>query len=157
MNAIPEERKRLDILLVEDSSGDIRLMREAFRFTSRPVRLHVATDGEEAMAFLRREPPHEAAPRPEIILLDLNMPRMDGREVLARVKGDDNLKTIPTIILTTSESETDIEQSYRLQANCYLNKPAELDSFEALVWSIDDFWLNKVRLPPLPAGSAGAP
>ena len=104
-------------------------------------------DGVEAMAFLRREGSKVHAPRPDLILLDLNLPRMDGREVLAHIKEDESLKTIPTVILTTSDSEVDIVKSYQLQANCYLTKPVQLDSFETLVKSINDFWLTKVKLP----------
>ena len=136
-----------EILLVEDSPGDVRLTQEAFRDANRSIHLHVAADGVEAMAFLRKEGAYVHAPRPDIILLDLNLPKMDGREVLANIKKDDGLKTIPTIILTTSEAEADILKSYQLQANCYLNKPAQLDAFESLVKSINDFWLTKVKLP----------
>jgi two-component system, chemotaxis family, response regulator Rcp1 len=99
------------------------------------------------MAFLRREGTHNHAPRPDLILLDLNLPKMDGREVLAYIKEDDSLKLIPTVILTTSDSEVDIVKSYQLQANCYLNKPVQLEAFESLVKSINDFWLTKVKLP----------
>jgi CheY-like chemotaxis protein len=137
-----------EVLLVEDSPGDVRLTREAFRNVNTSVHLHVANDGVEAMAFLRREGADVHAPRPDFILLDLNLPKMDGREVLARIKGDDSLKTIPTVILTTSEAEADVANSYRLQANCYLNKPVRFDAFESLVKSINDFWLTKVKLPP---------
>jgi chemotaxis family two-component system response regulator Rcp1 len=137
----------LDVLLVEDSPGDVRLTQEAFRDANRELRLHVATDGVEAMAFLRQEGPHAGAKRPDLILLDLNLPRMDGREVLAQIKEDDKLRTIPTVILTTSEAEADIVRSYQLKANCYLSKPAQLDAFEAIVKSINDFWLTKVKLP----------
>ena len=135
------------VLLVEDSPGDVRLTREAFREANIEIKLHVAEDGVEAMEFLRREGSHAAAPRPELILLDLNMPRMDGREVLALIKADDKLKSIPTVILTTSEAEVDIVKSYHLQANCYLSKPVELDAFESLVKSINDFWLTRAKLP----------
>jgi two-component system, chemotaxis family, response regulator Rcp1 len=137
----------IEVLLVEDSPGDVRLTQEAFHCANQFVRLHVATDGVEAMAFLRHEGIHTHAPRPDLILLDLNLPKMDGREVLARIKEQDNLKAIPTVILTTSESESDILKSYQLQANCYLTKPVQLDAFEALVTSISDFWLTKVKLP----------
>jgi CheY-like chemotaxis protein len=136
-----------EVLLVEDNPGDVRLTREAFRDANVHVRLHVASDGVEAMAFLRREEAHNDAPRPDMILLDLNLPRMDGREVLGRIKKDDDLKTIPTVILTTSEAEADILQSYQLQANCYLTKPIMLAAFESLVGSINEFWMTKVRLP----------
>jgi len=109
--------------------------------------LHVASDGVEAMAFLAHEGAHAAAPRPDLILLDLNLPKMDGREVLARIKQDAGLRTIPTVILTTSDEETDIMKSYQLQANCYLRKPVQLDVFESLVKGINDFWLTTVKLP----------
>jgi two-component system, chemotaxis family, response regulator Rcp1 len=138
----------IEVLLVEDSPGDVRLTQEAFRDTNSTIRLHVATDGVEAMAMLTQRGVHANSPRPDLILLDLNLPRMDGREVLAHIKEDDNLKTIPTVILTTSEAEADIVKSYELQANCYLSKPVELDAFENLVKSINDFWLTKAKLPP---------
>jgi chemotaxis family two-component system response regulator Rcp1 len=137
----------IEVLLVEDSPGDVRLTQEAFRDANISVRLHIATDGVEAMEFLRCEAAHRDAPRPDLILLDLNLPKMDGREVLAHLKADADLKTIPTVILTTSESETDIVKSYQLQANCYLSKPVQLDAFENLIKSINDFWLTKVKLP----------
>jgi chemotaxis family two-component system response regulator Rcp1 len=137
----------MEVLLVEDSPGDVRLTQEAFRDANPSIRLHVATDGVEAMTFLRREGIHAHARRPDLILLDLNLPKMDGREVLTHIKEDDNLKTIPTVILTTSDAEADIVKSYQLQANCYLSKPVQLDVFESLVGSINDFWLTKVKLP----------
>jgi two-component system, chemotaxis family, response regulator Rcp1 len=136
------------ILLVEDSPGDVRLTQEAFRDTGAALQLHVAVDGVEAVSFLRREGVHGEAPRPDLILLDLNMPKMDGRQVLSVIKQDDQLKTIPTVILTTSVAEADIEAVYQLRANCYLTKPVEFDAFESLVKSIGDFWLATVRLPP---------
>lgn len=135
------------VLLVEDSPGDVRLTQEAFRDADPTIDLRIAVDGVQAMAFLRREGDHADAPRPDFILLDLNLPRMDGREVLGLIKEDVDLKTIPTVILTTSEAESDILSSYQLQANCYLNKPVQLEEFEDLVKSINDFWLTKVRLP----------
>ena len=137
----------IHVLLVEDSPGDVRLTQEAFRDANPSIKLHVAADGVEAMAFLKREGAHLHAPRPDLILLDLNLPKMDGREVLAHIKEDNNLKTIPTVILTTSDAEADIVKSYQLQANCYLTKPVQLDAFESLVKSINDFWLTKVKLP----------
>ena len=139
----------MEVLLVEDSPGDVRLTQEAFRDANRTIKLHVACDGVEAMRFLKREGVHALSPRPDLILLDLNLPRMDGREVLAHIKDDEDLKTIPTVILTTSESEVDIVKSYQLQANCYLCKPVQLEAFEALVKSINDFWLTTVHLPPM--------
>jgi two-component system, chemotaxis family, response regulator Rcp1 len=135
------------VLLVEDSPGDVRLTQEAFREADPSIALHVAADGVEAMAFLRREGIHAGAPRPDFILLDLNLPKMDGREVLALIKQDEDLKTIPTVILTTSDAEADIVTSYRLCANCYLSKPVQLEEFEGLVRSINDFWLTTVKLP----------
>ena len=137
----------IEVLLVEDSPGDVRLTWETFRDVNTSIHLHVATDGIEAMAFLRREGAYVNALRPSIILLDLNLPKMDGREVLAHIKEDENLKTIPIVILTTSEAEADILKSYQLRANCYLSKPVQLDEFERLVKSINDFWLTDVRLP----------
>lgn len=136
-----------EVLLVEDNPGDVRLTREAFSETTGPIRLHVASDGVEALAFLRREGPHVHAPRPDLILLDLNLPKMDGREVLVQIKQDEGLKTIPAIILTTSEAEVDIVRSYQLGANCYLSKPVQLEAFESLVKSINDFWLIRAKLP----------
>jgi two-component system, chemotaxis family, response regulator Rcp1 len=135
------------VLLVEDSPGDVRLTQEAFRDADPSIDLRVVVDGVDAMAFLRGEGAYADAPRPDFILLDLNLPKMDGREVLAHIKEDDNLKTIPTVILTTSDAEADILTSYQLQANCYLSKPVQLEEFEGLVKSINDFWLTKVKLP----------
>lgn len=137
----------IEVLLVEDSPRDVRLTQEAFRDANPSIRLHVAPDGVEAMAFLRHEGIHAQSPRPDLILLDLNLPKMDGREVLAHIKEDATLKTIPTEILTTSDAEADIVKSYQLQANCYLSKPVQLAVFESLVGSINDFWLTKVKLP----------
>jgi chemotaxis family two-component system response regulator Rcp1 len=137
----------MEVLLVEDSPGDVRLTREAFREANMAIRLHVAADGVEALAFLKREGKHADAPRPDFILLDLNLPKMDGREVLAHIKEDDDLKTIPTVILTTSEAEADIVKSYQLRANCYLSKPVQLEEFERLVKSINNFWLTEAKLP----------
>jgi CheY-like chemotaxis protein len=139
---------RIDVLLVEDSPADVRLTQEAFRGADKSIKLHVTTDGVEAMAFLRREGAHTHSPRPDLILLDLNLPRMDGREVLAHIKSDENLKTIPTVILTISDVEADIRKSYQLNANCYFFKPVRLNEFENLVKSINDFWLTKAQLPP---------
>jgi CheY-like chemotaxis protein len=140
----------LEVLLVEDSLGDVRLTREALCDANAHAHLSVVSDGIEAMAFLRHEAPHAGAVRPDIILLDLNLPKMDGREVLARIKKDDDLRTIPTIILTTSEADADILKCYQLRANCYLSKPVMLDAFEALVKGINDFWLIKATLPRQP-------
>jgi two-component system, chemotaxis family, response regulator Rcp1 len=135
------------VLLIEDSPGDIRLAQEAFRDINKFVCLYVVNDGEEAMAFLKHNGNSPDAPRPDLILLDLNLPKMDGREVLAQIKEDHNLKTIPTVILTTSADWVDILKSYERLANCYLTKPVQLDQFENLVRSINDFWLTKVKLP----------
>ncbi len=122
-------------------------MQEVFQVANSLVRLHVVPDGVEAMAFLRQWGDKAGCTRPDLILLDLNLPKMDGREVLALIKEDEGLKTIPTIILTTSDAEGDISSSYRHQANCYLQKPVQLEAFESLVKSINDFWLTKVNLP----------
>jgi two-component system, chemotaxis family, response regulator Rcp1 len=148
MRMIGGDGMPIEVLLVEDSPGDVRLTREAFRDANSTIHLHVAADGVEAMQFLRHEGNHASSPRPDLILLDLNLPKMDGREVLAHIKEDDRLKTIPTVILTTSDAEADIAKSYQLQANCYLVKPVQLDNFENLVKSINDFWPTKVKLPP---------
>lgn len=137
----------MTVLLVDDSIGDVRLTQEAFNEANPLVDIEVAGDGIEAMAYLRQEGAHLHAPRPDLILLDLNLPRMDGREVLAQIKGDESLKLIPTVILTTSDSEADILRSYQLQANSYLSKPVQLDAFEFLVRGINDFWLNTAKLP----------
>ena len=147
MIALLEEYMPVEVLLVEDSPGDVRLTRDAFRETNESIRLHVAVDGAEAMDFLKKRGAFADSPRPDFILLDLNIPKMDGREVLAQIKKDNDLKTIPTIILTTSDSEADIKKSYELQANCYLNKPVQLEDFESVVKSINDFWTTKVKLP----------
>ena len=136
------------ILLVEDSPGDVRLTRQAFREADCGLRFHVAADGMEALSFLRRQGRHLYAPRPDLILLDLNLPRMDGRQVLAKIKQDDHLKAIPTIVLTTSGAEGDVEKVYQLRANCYLTKPVDFDGLEELVKSVSNFWLMMFRLPP---------
>jgi two-component system, chemotaxis family, response regulator Rcp1 len=138
----------IEILLVEDNAGDVRLTVEALREGRVPNNLHVASDGVEALAFLRRQGPFEAAARPDMILLDLNLPKKDGREVLAEIKADPDLRRIPIVVLTTSQAERDILQSYNLHANCYITKPVDIDAFFAVVRSIDSFWLAVVRLPP---------
>jgi two-component system, chemotaxis family, response regulator Rcp1 len=137
----------IEVLLVEDSAGDIRLTREAFRDAKVHVNLHVAADGVEAMAFLRRDGPHADAPRPDLILLDLNLPKKDGREVLKEIKESPILGIIPVVILTTSASEADILRTYQLHANCYITKPVDLEGFLQVVKSIDSFWLSVVKLP----------
>jgi two-component system, chemotaxis family, response regulator Rcp1 len=148
-------KRAMHVLLVEDSPGDVRLTLEAFRDAHSELEMHVTNDGADAMAFLRREGANANAPRPEPILLDLNMPKKDGREVLAEIKADESLKLIPTVILTTSEAEADVVRCFELQANSYLLKPVDLNSFEVLVKSINDFWLTKSRLPQRPISIFG--
>ena len=133
--------------MVEDSPGDVRLTQEAIHEANRLIHVHVASDGVEAMAFLKKEGEYRHSPRPDFILLDLNLPKMDGREVLAAIKNDDNLKVIPTIILTTSNAQADIAKSYKLHANCFLTKPVQLGEFEDVVKSIVNFWTSWVSLP----------
>jgi CheY-like chemotaxis protein len=138
----------VDILLVEDNPGDVRLTREALKEAKVRNQLHVATDGVEALAFLRREGAYKEAVRPSLVLLDLNLPRKNGREVLAEMKEDPDLRRIPVVILTTSQAEQDIVKAYDLHVNCYINKPVDLDQFLQVVKSIEDFWLTLVKLPP---------
>ena len=147
---IPKHDRPLVLLLVEDSPGDVRLIQEAFRSTDTVVDLHVVTDGAEAMPFLRREGEQAGAPRPDLILLGLNLPEMAGREVLAEIKEDPGLRAIPTVILTSVEGRADVVKSYELQANAYLIKPVDLDAFESLVKSINDFWVHLVQFPHVP-------
>ncbi len=137
----------IDILLVEDNAGDVRLTREAFKSSKIHNRLHVVGDGEQAMAFLRKQGVHADAPRPGLVLLDLNMPRMGGREVLAEVKADEDLRRIPIVVLTTSEAEEDIVSAYDLHANAYIRKPVDLDQFVDAIRKLEGFWLEIVRLP----------
>jgi CheY-like chemotaxis protein len=137
----------IEVLLVEDSPGDVRLTREALKDAKAHISLHVASDGIEAMAFLAKQGEHAKAPRPDLILLDLNLPRKDGREVLKEIKENTALATIPVVILTTSAASVDVMNSYRLHANCYITKPVSLDGFLKVVQSIDDFWLSVVKLP----------
>ena len=144
----PEYGSPIEILLVEDNAGDIRLTREALSEAKVANNLAVARDGVEALEYLRREGPHAQAARPDIILLDLNMPRMDGRELLQHIKADASLAAIPVVVLTTSKAEEDIVKSYQLHANCYITKPVDLEQFLKVVRSIEDFWLTVVRLPP---------
>jgi CheY-like chemotaxis protein len=143
-------RRAIEILLVEDNPGDVRLTLEALKEGRVRHHLHVAHDGVEALAFLRRQGQFAAAVRPDLILLDLNLPRMDGREVLAEVKSDPTLKIIPIVVLTTSRAEQDIFFSYQLQANCYITKPVDLERFITVVRSIEEFWLTIVTLPSWP-------
>lgn len=136
-----------NFLLVEDNPGDVRLTQEALKNHKVQNNLYVATDGEEAMAFLRKQGKYKDVPRPDIILLDLNLPRKDGREVLAEIKSEPSLKTIPVVIISSSEAEQDIIKSYNLNANCYVTKPVNFDQFIKVVQSINDFWLTIVKLP----------
>jgi two-component system, chemotaxis family, response regulator Rcp1 len=147
MKSIGADVEPIEILLVEDSPGDVRLTREAFRDAKVHINLHVALDGTEAMAFLKQQGAHANVPRPDLILLDLNLPKKDGREVLKEIKESPDLKSIPVVILTTSEAEADILRSYQLHANCYITKPVGLDGFLKVVNSIDSFWLSVVKLP----------
>jgi chemotaxis family two-component system response regulator Rcp1 len=143
----PTTGRPIEILLVEDNPGDVRLTVEGLNESKVRNNLHVARDGVEAMEFLRRKGRHGDAVRPDLILLDLNLPRMDGREVLAEIKSDAKLKTIPVVVLTTSRAEQDVLRSYELQANCYITKPVDLEQFIAVVKSIEDFWFTIVTLP----------
>lgn len=138
----------IEILMVEDNPGDVRLTQEALKEGKVMNHMNVVWDGMEAIAFLRKEGEYVDAPRPDLILLDLNLPKKDGREVLAEIKEDNNLKHIPVVVLTTSEAEQDIIRSYNLHANCYIVKPVGLDQFMKIVESIEDFWLSVVKLPP---------
>ena len=138
----------INILLVEDNPGDVRLTVEALRESRVRNDLSVVKDGIQAMAFLRREGEHAGAPRPDLILLDLNLPKKDGRDVLDEIKRDDDLKSIPVVVLTTSEAEEDVRKAYGLRANCYITKPLDLEQFVKVVKSIGEFWLTIVKLPP---------
>ena len=142
------EGRPVEILLVEDNAGDVRLAREGLRECKLLNNLSVADDGVKAMAFLRREGEHAHAPRPDLIMLDLNLPRKDGREVLKEIKEDDSLKSIPVVILTTSKAEEDIVKSYSLHANCYVTKPLAIEQFINVVQAIESFWFTIVKLPP---------
>ena len=143
----PSEGKLIDILMVEDSEGDARLAREAMRDSKIKNTLHHVRDGDEAMAFLRHTGRFADAPRPDLILLDLNLPRKSGQEVLEEIKVDPELKCIPVVILTVSSEEADILRSYNLHANCYITKPIDLTQFMTVIKSIEDFWLTIVKLP----------
>lgn len=140
-------RRPIEILLVEDNAGDVRLTVEAFRDAKVRNNMAVVRDGVEAMQYLRQEGEFSDNERPDVILLDLNLPRMDGREVLAKLKKDPSLKNIPVVILTTSEAESDILQAYELHANCYITKPVDLEQFVTVVKSIEEFWFEIVKLP----------
>jgi two-component system, chemotaxis family, response regulator Rcp1 len=139
------------VLLVEDNPNDAQPIREAFLAVDPSIQVYVASDGAEAMAFLRQEGGNADAPRPDFILLDLSLPKMHGCEVLAQIKEDFDLRTIPVAILTNSENEADIARTYQLHANCYLNKPSQFEGFKSLMESITDFWLTRVKLPPKPS------
>lgn len=142
-----DARSPVHLLLVEDNPGDVRLTVEALKEGKILVDMQVARDGLEALTILRREAPFEHAPRPDLILLDLNLPRMDGRQVLEIIKTDEQLRQIPVVVLTTSAAEQDILQAYNLHANCYITKPVDLEQFIRVVQAIDNFWLTVVRLP----------
>ena len=144
----PDEVHVIDVLLVEDDPGDVLLIEEAFADNKVRNRLHVVSDGVEALAFLRREGDHANAPQPDLVLLDLNLPRKDGREVLAEVKGDEALRHIPVVVLTTSKAEEDVLRSYKLHANAYVTKPVDFDRFIDVVRQIDEFFVTVVKLPP---------
>ena len=150
MKTIGADATPIEVLLVEDSLGDVRLTREAFKDAKVHINLHVAPDGTEAMAFLKREGKYANVARPDLILLDLNLPKKDGREVLEEIKESPTLKSIPVVVLTTSASEADILRSYRLHANCFITKPVGLEGFLEVVKSIDSFWLSVVKLPREP-------
>lgn len=137
----------INILLVEDNAADVRLTEEVFTDSKVGNRLLIANDGEQALECLRRQGPFKSSPRPDLILLDLNLPRKDGREVLAQIKKDPDLKRIPVVILTTSKAEEDILKTYNLHANCYITKPVDLEQFVTVVRYIEDFWLAIVKLP----------
>lgn len=143
-----EQDRPIEILLVEDNPGDVRLTQEVFKEGKLSNQLNVAWNGEEALAYLRREGRFARAPRPDIILLDLNLPRKGGREVLAEIKDDPKLRCIPVVILTTSQAEQDIAESYNHHANCYIVKPVDLDHFINVVRTVEGFWLQIVKLPP---------
>jgi CheY-like chemotaxis protein len=139
--------KTIELLLVEDNAGDVRLTKEALRDGNLSHNLNHVWDGEQALAFLTRQGPYKDAPRPDMILLDLNLPRMDGRQVLAAIKSDRDLGSIPVVVLTTSQAEEDIEHTYGLHANCYIVKPIDLEQFLTVVRSIEQFWFSIVKLP----------
>ncbi|MEH1788685.1 response regulator [Nostoc sp.] len=138
----------IEVLLVEDNPGDVQLTRIALEDSKISIHLNVVEDGVEAMAFLRKQEKYAKVIHPDIILLDLNLPRKDGREVLAEIKGDENLKRIPVVVLTTSQAEEDILKAYNLSANCYITKPVDFDQFVKIVQSIENFWFAIVKLPP---------
>jgi chemotaxis family two-component system response regulator Rcp1 len=143
-----ENHKEIDILLVEDDPGDVELTREGLKHAKMLIRMHTVEDGAKALQYLRGQPPYQEAVRPDIILLDLNMPRKDGRETLKEIKSDPRLRSIPVVVLTTSEAETDVERSYDLGANCYITKPVDFKAFVRVVQAIEEFWFTIVKMPP---------
>ena len=145
---VPPGLRPIEILMVEDNPGDVRLTRAALRGCKVLNDVHVVEDGVAALDYLHQRPPYEAAVRPDLVLLDLNLPRMDGREVLAAIKSDPVLKIIPVVVLTTSEAEEDVLRAYHLAANCYVTKPVDLHQFTRIVQGLEDYWLTIVTLPP---------
>jgi len=145
--SVPEHVEVIDVLLVEDDPGDVLLIREAFEDNKVHNRLHVVSDGVEAIEFLRKQGENEKAPTPDLVLLDLNLPRMDGREVLAEIKADEDLRQIPVVVLTTSKAEEDVLRSYKLHANAYVTKPVDFERFIEVVRQIDEFFVTVVKLP----------
>ena len=145
--SVPEHVEVIDVLLVEDDPGDVLLIREAFEDNKVHNRLHVVSDGVEAIEFLRKQGENAEAPTPDLVLLDLNLPRMDGREVLAEIKADEDLRQIPVVVLTTSKAEEDVLRSYKLHANAYVTKPVDFERFIEVVRQIDEFFVTVVKLP----------
>lgn len=144
-----KKSRPVNILLIEDNPGDVRLTQEAFKEGRLSINMEVVMDGVEAIKYLKKEPPYQSATMPDLILLDLNLPKRDGREVLAEIKSDDTLKCIPVVILTTSNAEQDILKSYHLHVNCYINKPVDFDNFFNIIQKIEDFWLTTAILPTM--------
>ena len=147
MTPTDEYGRPIDILLVEDNRGDVRLIQATLKSIETPHTLHVATDGEQATTFLRREAPYEEAPRPDLILLDINLPKKNGKAVLADIKADEDIRRIPVIMLTTSNDQNDVTDCYDLHANCYITKPIEVNRFKNIVGAIDNYWFTTVKLP----------